>query len=392
MILKLRETPSRALLGLMLSVVATFAAAALCGNPKSSVATPQTPAAQGNEIGPMQLLSATQGWVLTDKGLTWTSDGGTSWRVLTPPGTDATAILGAFFLNADDGWVVSRPLAGGSGTTQLTADVTQDGGQTWKKALVGDPNVLYGVAVSASISFVDNQRGWILVRRLSSSNFSVGDLLQTKDGGSTWSLLPPPPIADPVVFTDSAGWLAGGPGGDALYVTRDGGESWSRQSATPPGQLNGASPTYSLPNAEAGVLPVTFLRDDIAQLALYTSDDGGKSWSFSGLVSGASKIGGPGSIPAAVVDRSVIFLALDFLALDDALVTTSSDGSKRTSASSAGLPPGASITELRFVNGSTGWSRVFTTDCNGSNKDTCGSQSGLFRTSDGGASWEKLEP
>src|SRR5215471_14358244 len=84
----------------------------------------------------------------------------------------------------------------------------------------------------AQMSWFDAQTGWISVKQESSSNFSLGTLFISSDGGNSWnrSTLP---IADQIDFSNSQmGWAVGGPAGSQIFNTQDGGLNW--QDSSPP--------------------------------------------------------------------------------------------------------------------------------------------------------------
>ena len=172
----------------------------------------------------LQLLSPREGWVLRGDHLYWTGDGGASWRDISP--SSDTQILDVTFLNAQQGWLVGKQNKN-SQVGSLTFLRTQDGGATWHAAsvLISEPEEVFQIA-SAALDFVDPQTGWIALKLHSGSNFSLGRLLATEDGGRTWQERTLP-LGEPVVFKDSKlGWISGGPL-DQTFYTEDGGESWS---------------------------------------------------------------------------------------------------------------------------------------------------------------------
>jgi hypothetical protein len=176
-------------------------------------------------------LTPSQGWALVNNHLLATDSAGTRWTDITPPAVEG-GIDGVFFLNRATGWaVISR-----SGESPRFAS-TVDGGASWM--ITGLPvahsgtNFNYGGI--ATIGFADSTQGWILLRSVSSINFSRGILLHTTNGGETWTRLPDPPIADGLVFVNHhLGWLAGGPDGNQSFVTSDGGTTWTSTRVPPP--------------------------------------------------------------------------------------------------------------------------------------------------------------
>jgi hypothetical protein len=176
-------------------------------------------------------LTPSQGWALVNNHLLATDSAGTRWTEITPPLIDES-IDGVFFLNRAMGWaVISR-----SGETPRLATTT-DGGALWTITGLAVANgaadfINYGGI--ATISFADATHGWILLRSVSSINFSRGILLRTTTGGESWTRLANPPLADGLVFADQqVGWLTGGPNGNQSFLTRDGGTTWTATRVAP---------------------------------------------------------------------------------------------------------------------------------------------------------------
>jgi photosystem II stability/assembly factor-like uncharacterized protein len=126
------------------------------------------------------------------------------------------------FLDQNHGFVA------GSGGTLLE---TNDGGITWKKVSTLTKDTFRDVC------FVDNHTGWLVAERdvykLKTNDEPQSYLLRTDDGGLSWRSV----YLDGfdanarllrIIFSDAAnGWVFGETG--ALFLTRDGGEHWSRQ-------------------------------------------------------------------------------------------------------------------------------------------------------------------
>jgi photosystem II stability/assembly factor-like uncharacterized protein len=130
-----------------------------------------------------------------------------------------------YFLDQNHGWV-----AGSSGTLLETTD----GGTTWNKVSMSTKDNLRDVC------FVDDHIGWLVAERdvykLKTNDEARAYLLRTDDGGLTWRSIYLNSFdvnarLVRMMFADSAnGWVFGETG--AIFATRDGGASWTRQ--TPP--------------------------------------------------------------------------------------------------------------------------------------------------------------
>jgi hypothetical protein len=171
---------------------------------------------QSAQIQSMGLLTATDGWTLRGNQLWMTGDNGGSWEMISPEGVDQ--ILGVEFIDPLSGWLVSLDTNG-----ELLIHQTIDGGRSWGSATLPFPSL----DVSAVyLDFVDVQTGWLVLKMVSGSSFSIGTLYATQDGGRTWDerLIP---LGEPVHFSDHLnGWVGGGPTEAEFYRTQDGGKSW----------------------------------------------------------------------------------------------------------------------------------------------------------------------
>jgi len=345
-----------------------------------------------------RLVTPTVGWALTDRDLRLTTTGGTTWVTVTPPGVPAARILGAAFLDAAHGWTV---VAGNPDRTQRTGlDLLRsaDGGRSWRQASLAGPDRLYTAAPgeAATIDFLDAQHGWIAIRLASGSNFSLGRLFQTTDGGATWQQRTTP-IGDPVRFvTPSDGWAAGGPGGGHLYVSHDGGRSWQASTVAAPSAFAESAVAYSLPtfsDPQTGVLPVTFAGDDATPpgLGFYQTRDGGGSWTLAQVIALDGRLGVGVAARTAVLGPAAWLVARP----GASRLTATADGGRSThEVASAGLPP--NIADLTFADAADGWARVADSECPGAPQVTKGGCQStpipLLRTSDGGRTWVPLVP
>lgn len=209
----------------------------------------------------MQLLSLDTGWVLANQRLFWTRQGGHRWIEITPDFTAPTKILGVFFLDVHHGWLVFR--SGASARLDLLS--TMDGGRSWQAMPLTKQGIQADLIQSAQVQFINQHTGWIALRLKTSSNFSMGMLLKTEDGGVTWAELELP-VGGKIHFSDvNQGSLSGGASGEAEYLTYDGGVTWipqlPRQAQGDPLAMDLAAPGEPeyLPDLPDGVIKVDFV-------------------------------------------------------------------------------------------------------------------------------------
>ncbi|HET7100520.1 MAG TPA: YCF48-related protein, partial [Terriglobia bacterium] len=200
----------------------------------------------------MKLLTPNVGWVIHYPGLMWTTDGGTHWKNITPPLANGQQIASVFFLDTQDGWaLLSGQGEKGSDEPRFDLAVTNNAGAKWSIVPVVIPELNPRQTIldgSGQVDFVDPMRGWLNLNMTSSPNFSLAMLIETNDGGETWTRPQAAPgvSGDLSFINDTDGWLAGGPGNQFLYVTHDGSKTWKKMSLNPPAEVGGAVyPTFA---------------------------------------------------------------------------------------------------------------------------------------------------
>ncbi len=331
-------------------------------------------------IASMRLLTADIGWAATKDRLFWTTNAGNEWKDITPPTARRGGIASVFFLDISTGWVLLARPDQAADASQIDLASTINAGTSWSIEPVTIPNFnpnATELGGGARIFFVDQNYGWINLTEVSSSNYRFGILLCTQDGGRTWKTLPEPGVAGDLFFINrNNGWLAGGPGGQRLYVTRDGGTHWQEESLKAPPQIQPTtSQIYDVPvftNAKQGFLPVTYSRPEGfgSALILFETNSAGKTWRPKTIVTG---IQGE-RIPMAVVDSSVITAASSKVGLK--LTTASAIG--ETSVTSDALSSESGVLQLSFADSKHGWI------LSGTKR--------LMLTRDGGATWADISP
>jgi photosystem II stability/assembly factor-like uncharacterized protein len=162
-------------------------------------------------------IDAERGWVFGETGVVFaTSDSGAHWTRQSPP--TKHLLLGGAFTDYNHGWLA------GAGATILQ---TSDGGATWQSGMIRDG---LGARFNA-VSFVGNHLGWAVG--------TGGTIFATTDAGHTWFAQRSSTDVDllDVKFIDAAeGWAVGNEG--FLLHTVDGGAHWTTQSSSTSHALN----------------------------------------------------------------------------------------------------------------------------------------------------------
>ncbi len=273
---------------------------------------------------------------------------------------------------------------------------TSDQGKSWQVTPAGlfEPNDPEALSNAVFLQFLDPENGYMVVRRATSSNFRVGALFRTSDGGASWQRLWIP-IGDPVGFvTTNKGWVAGGATGDELYQTTDGGNSWQRQEVGGgKGQNRYRLPVFS--NENSGTLPVVVKQGTTAQVQTYVTEDGGSTWQLSASVPIDREVYSGHEVPLSV-EKDQHWTVI----VPHAKRTLRSAPKGQIDSLTNTGPDTDSIDSLEMVTDQVGWASSSKGNCSGTgtfdlenpdpNGVTCTSQVNLLRTEDGGVTWQNL--
>jgi photosystem II stability/assembly factor-like uncharacterized protein len=337
------------------------------------------------EVRSMQQIADGVGWAADESHVVWTRDNGQQWTNITPPALSTDLIQRVFFRTAREGWLLATSDAG----SELTVWRTQDGGASWTSHAAAS---LPDGGSPTAMEFTDAAHGWVMVRLPSSANFSPGLLLTTTDGGQSWKALPAPPIAGALHFTSrTSGWLAGGPAGDQLYVTRDGGQRWARQIVSPPASVDrGSNAIYQLPRFRTdadGVLPVLFTGAKASLLATFVTSDAGATWHDKTLVALPAGAALDGHLAASVLNADTVLVAPD----QSTEVIAMADGVQRSFRRSGNLTSQQAIVNVDFQSTDRGWVTSASGQC-AAGKSQCRQEAKLFTTTDGGRTLHDVTP
>lgn len=347
-------------------------------------------ASSAQQIESMKLLTPNTGWAATKKKLFWTNDGGAQWKDVTPKiGPDRT-ITSAFYLNSARGWVLLAHKDKENKQTGISEALfelasTDDAGNNWSlgELVVHDPDPSRGLSAETWLDFADAMHGWLLVRVNGNTAMSGGVFLATDDGGVNWRTLGVPAAGPFRFITPMDGWLDAGANAEAapgLYATRNGGKDWAPVNLeAPPGFGARKNPTYALPefeNTHSGSILVTFAEpnDEAPKLTLFTTEDGGRSWSLRG-----SQTNGGSSWQTTYAGGEWLALGCLYRELSALRVTKGGiHESRAAKIASEAVCQGGGIDQISFVDGMRGWVLL--------------AQGGLLSTSDGGLTWEGVTP
>lgn len=348
-----------------------------------------SPSAQWSDLDlrSFDLVTPNAGWVLLHQRLYWTANRGRAWRDITPPAPSGYEIRDVSFADAVSGWALlsqGEPPA----TSYLFAH-TENGGNSWDSLTIDffQPGDLDALSRSVWVRQLDAQIGWVVFRRATSSNFSVGTMFKTEDGGNSWTRLPVP-LGEPVYFVDpNNGWIAGGPAGDRLFRTRDGGRTW-QQVQVAPSDARPAAIKFS--DTNTGIISLVSPQKSTSQVHFYTTRDAGNSWELSSSVILNQEID-TRYLPLALTDSNNWLLVAPS---DQQVWASVSAGAPRAMRSADTLLSG--IRELDMPTSSVGWARYAVTECDiqaGQIKHVgqCTNTTQLLLTEDGQA-WRSVTP
>ncbi len=305
-----------------------------------------------------------------------TLDGGAHWSPVSLPAdaSDDSSPALTYGISASTRWVAWSAADGA--TSAVTVERTTDNGVTWHSVML--PALAQPEARPRDMRFIDQSHGWLVIDE-SPGRFSVGALFMTSDGGSTWSEAALPFAGSIYFASPSIGWLVGGQWAttqNLLEITRDGGKTWTQQAIQTPAAAQGFEPIIGVPHffdAQNGVLPVNF--GPVAGLLI--THDAGRSWSQAATftLSAGDQMAEP---LVATSGRGAWVIIGHSL-----LVTQDSGQTWGTLSHSQSL---IGVVALSFVSSTTGWALTENGSC-ASFKSHCSTVTSLVRTIDGGSNW-----
>ncbi len=295
----------------------------------------------------VDFASELRGWVGLRQTALRTSDGGQTWGEIGLPCQD---VLGRYpqgweyydfsLVGEQDAWLVCGGEPTGAGTLAFKwLFRSQDDGRTWHKVAEGAPESFASPQTASDsglawgywpdLFFLDEQHGWMGTVRTG--------LLASSDGGFTWVPVRMPvseqSAAAPVFFSPDSGIVLSTGGLAVVWKTGDAGQTWTPV-FPPPLPFGAGFANASLGYGIGGwVSPSDILR----------TQDGGRTW-------------GQLSVPGKAVET--------FSSLEEADETCI-----------------RSVSAIAFLDRENGWALA---------GSCAGPASSLYRTSDGGQSWQRL--
>lgn len=348
---------------------------------------PDRPVLASPDLIRVEFLDDLNGWGTATNGsgsILRTVDGGRTWYDLTPPGNPPIGYSST--LAVVDGlhaWLLLPNADYFTGGLWRTSD----GGLNW--------DVIQVPFGGGSLQFLDESTGRMLADRGAAAGSQAVELFQSADGGRNWtsvftndpsrpgaaSSLPLGGIKTGMTFLDaSSGWVTGSQPVDGeiyLYRTRDGGSLWTQQELPLPAGYESNQYILSAPVffGLQGILPVRiYAPGEPVQLTFFNSTDGGETWTGNPSLTAALI---PGAFQYSFADA-----ARGFAWDGSSSLMLSWDGGRTWEQGSSRLVPVDQLVQVQVVPSGTAW--ALTRDDDG--------RAQLYRTSDGGYTWNALLP
>lgn len=351
------------------------------------------------------LLTDTTGiaWGITrgELRLYMTKDNGVTWANISPAAT--VQFPGAvrygkeiIFRDALHGWVVRS----GVGNSETIVLHTEDGGLSWKISSLPD------TAQVSDLSFISNDEGWIMSVESSSVGNQRKTLYRTLNGGKSWNAVMQTPIStnnqgsnskaipefgyvtDMTFASEQVGYVTMQElNSPKMYVTSDGGHSWSASKNFFNKIIDGTCDQYLSSDLEftgvtgnQGRITIACTRSHQYKYSGYTTQNHGETWSFMAYslpwVSGNNK-----TIAPTFLNQN------EGWSIQNSLISHTVDQGKtwsllpRSEKLARMMKDYPEVSKMEFVSSKVGWILIQNYELR---------KSLLLQTKDGGTSWQVL--
>ena len=317
----------------------------------------------------IEMIDTQNGWGQAEGLILRTEDGGKTWLNVTPENAFGDpAYASAVFPDAQRGWIL---LVGDEDYSQSVLYKTADGGINWTWR-----NMPFG---RASINFLDAENGYVLENLGAGAGSNGVAIWTTQNGGDDYNRVfmhkPGYDASLPLGGTKSGisfinpqnGWATGSQPQDGFvwfYRTQDGGFTWAHQNLSLPplfenAQTRGFPPLFF--ESKLGVLPL-YLYSEESATVFYRTTNGGENWQATS--------------PILQQGKYDVLSANEIILWDgsSSLFFTRNGGATWESLQPNWIPYDK-LRALTFVDILNGWALA---------------DDGLYRTEDGGLTWEKL--
>ncbi len=354
------------------------------------------PAGQEFTITAIHMIDANVGWAIgglvgVGDHVLYTSDGGNTWKDVTPPeeqpaSSERLSATG-FFQDAQTAWVTYAISGGNPVPAQPVVWHTSDGGATWQASQPLDITGLSEIYVPSDLQFVAGQDGWLLVHVGVGMNHDYVALYRSSDGGLSWRR-----ILDPyndggiqscsktgMLFTDAThGWLTGDcngvKAGVLLFNSTDAGSTW--QEVSLPAPANAPALFDVNTQVACGSYDPFFFGNDLGHLSVRCADYSGAQISNTYYIYTTQNGGSTWTVASYPGEALYFFSADSGWALSTKIQHTTDGGASWT--------PISDVTwtaQMDFISEQIGWGVA-----------RAGDQVALVKTTDGGGHWTMLVP
>jgi photosystem II stability/assembly factor-like uncharacterized protein len=372
--------------------------------PATSTATPppgnpiqHLPSGQEFSVTAIHMVEATTGWAIgglvsVGDHVFTTTNGGSTWKDVTPPEAEAISAerktATGFFQDARTAWVIFAINRGYPVPTPSVVWHTTDGGTTWQASQPLDLTGLSETFVPSNLQFVAGQNGWLLVHVGVGMNHDYIVLYRSQDGGVSWTRIQDP-NNDPssimscsktsMLFTDAThGWLTGDcngvMAGVLLFRSTDAGSTWQEVSLPAPAS---APKIFDVDSSVAcGAYDPFFFGNDLGHLGVRCGDFSGSQMTYTYYLYSTQDGGSTWTSTTYPGESMYFFSAENGWALSSKIQHTTDGGATWKAVSDVTWSA-----QVDFISEQIGWGVAHSSD-----------KGALVKTDNGGARWSELVP